>query len=271
MTVARPQGLAVRRDAGLYGYERALSRRGFWPVAGVDEAGRGACAGPLVVAAVVLPTHRRDCVSGLADSKQLTPSARAEAYDRIVTAALAWSVVTVPAVEVDQQGVHAVNLAAMRRACERLEISPAYVLIDGFPVRGMNVPSLAVPRGDRVAACVAAASIVAKVSRDRIMLDLDARFHNYGFATHKGYVTPSHRSALDLHGPCAEHRFSYANVMRSLRHDRVAHGAVDDGARSGPSTDVVGRQRPTGSTDLRGAASMEVRHVAEETRKGTRR
>jgi ribonuclease HII len=206
----------VRSESGLWAYERVLQRCGFRLVAGADEAGRGACAGPLVVAAVVLPSGRRGEVPGLADSKLLTEKAREAAYDEVVRRALAWSVVVVPPQEVDRCGLHVMNVRAMRQAVGRLDPCPSYALTDGFPVAGMPVPTLAVWKGDRVAACVAAASVVAKVTRDRIMTELDARYPSYGFAVHKGYVVPEHRAALRRHGPCPEHRFSYVNVRGAL-------------------------------------------------------
>lgn len=209
----------VRRDAGLYGYERALARAGFAPVAGADEAGRGACAGPLVVAAVVLPEGRRGQVPGLADSKLLTPAAREAVYAEVVDRAAAWAVVVIPPAEVDATGLHVSNVAGMRRALGALGCAPrpGYVLTDGFPVAGLGVPGLAVWKGDRVAACIAAASVLAKVTRDRLMVELHARFPAYRFDEHKGYVTPDHAAALRAHGPCPEHRFSYVNVDRALR------------------------------------------------------
>jgi ribonuclease HII len=211
------RGSTVRRDAGLYGYERALARRGLWPVAGADEAGRGACAGPLVVAAVVLPEGKRGQVPGLADSKLLTPLARERVYAQVVRRALAWSAVVIPPGDVDRIGLHVSNVTGMRRALARLAVTPAYVLTDGFPVPGLDVPGLAVWKGDRVAACIAAASVVAKVTRDRMMVELHDRFPAYGFDEHKGYVTPEHQAALRRHGPCPEHRHSYVNVRGALR------------------------------------------------------
>ncbi|MFC7547642.1 ribonuclease HII [Plantactinospora sp. GCM10030261] len=207
-----PPRAVVRREGGLYALERALQRRGFRHVAGADEAGRGACAGPLVAAAAILPASRRGEIDGLTDSKLLTPAAREEIYAEVVARALAYAVVVVPAEEVDGRGLHVCNVAAMRRALATLSIRPEYVLTDGFGVDGLGVPGLAVWKGDRVAACVAAASVLAKVTRDRIMVGLDADFPDYGFADHKGYITPEHSAALDRHGPCAEHRFSYVNV-----------------------------------------------------------
>jgi ribonuclease HII len=209
----------VRRDAGLYGYERALARRGLTPVAGADEAGRGACAGPLVVAAVVLPPGKRGLVPGLADSKLLTPLARERVYAQVVRRAVSWSAVVIPPGEVDRLGLHVANITGMRRALAQLPVPPTYVLTDGFPVPGVDVPGLAVWKGDRVAACIAAASVVAKVTRDRIMVALHERFPVYEFATHKGYCTEMHQEALRVHGPCPEHRFSYVNVRGAIIRD----------------------------------------------------
>jgi ribonuclease HII len=202
----------VRSEHGLWALERVLQNHGFPHVAGADEAGRGACAGPLVVAAVILPQGRRGEVPGLADSKLLTEKARERAYDEVVRRALALSVVVVPPQEVDRHGLHVMNVRAMRQAVSRLDPCPSYVLTDGFAISGMPAPALAVWKGDRVAACVAAASVVAKVTRDRLMTELDERYPAYDFARHKGYSTPEHGAALSAHGPCPEHRFSYVNV-----------------------------------------------------------
>jgi ribonuclease HII len=202
----------VRREGGLFALERALQRRGFDLVAGADEAGRGACAGPLVVAAAILPSTRRGEVPGLADSKLLTPLARERVYDEVLVRALAYAVVIIPATEVDIRGLHVCNLAGMRRALAALCPGPDYVLTDGFAVDGLGVPGLGVWKGDQVAACVAAASVLAKVTRDRIMVEMDQQFPGYGFAEHKGYVTDEHSEALLSHGPCVEHRYSYVNV-----------------------------------------------------------
>ncbi len=222
------RGGAVRRGAGLYGFERSLAQAGLAPVAGTDEAGRGACAGPLVVAAAVLAEGRRGRVPGLADSKLLTPPARERVYGEILRRAAAWSIVVVPAGEVDRIGLHVANVEGMRRALARLAPHPAYVLTDGFPVSGLCAPGLAVWRGDNVAACVAAASVLAKVTRDRIMVDMHQRWPGYDFATHKGYVTPEHQAALDRLGPCPEHRRCYVNVARAVDRGPAADAAVAD-------------------------------------------
>ncbi|MDN5856446.1 MAG: ribonuclease HII, partial [Actinomycetia bacterium] len=169
---ARPRGSTVRRDAGLYGYERALGRAGLTPVAGVDEAGRGACAGPLVAGAAILPDGKRGIVPGLADSKLLTPLQRERCYDEIRKRAVDWSVVVIESGECDRMGMHVANIEALRRALARLTGTPEYVLTDGFPVDGLGTPGLAVWKGDRVSASIAAASVLAKVTRDRIMGDL---------------------------------------------------------------------------------------------------
>ena len=211
-----PRGSTVRRDAGLYGYERALRRRGLTPIAGVDEAGRGACAGPLVAAAVVLPDGARGVVPGLADSKLLTPGARERCYEQVVRRADAWSVVVVEPGECDRLGMHVANVEALRRALARLDVRPSYVLTDGFAVDGLGVPGLAVWKGDRVSACIAAASVLAKVTRDRMMLEEHERWPVYDFATHKGYITQSHSEALERHGPCEIHRRCFVNVRRAV-------------------------------------------------------
>ncbi len=210
-----PRGLTVRRDAGLYGYERALRRAGLDPIAGVDEAGRGACAGPLVAGAVVLPPGRAGVVPGLADSKLLTEKARERCYEQVLRRAVAWSVVVLPAADCDRLGMHVANVEALRRAVALLDLTPAYVLTDGFPVDGLGAPGLAVWKGDRVAACIAAASVVAKVTRDRIMRELHEQYPSYDFRTHKGYITEEHSAALGEHGPCAEHRMRFVNVRRA--------------------------------------------------------
>jgi ribonuclease HII len=212
---ALPRGSTVRRDAGLYGYERALRRVGIEPIAGVDEAGRGACAGPLVAGAAILPPGKAGVIPGLADSKLLTEKARERCYDQIVRRALSWSVVVIGHEECDRLGMHVANVEALRRAVALLDLPPAYVLTDGFPVDGLGVPGLAVWKGDRVSACIAAASVLAKVTRDRIMTGMHDRFPAYDFKTHKGYITDGHSAALAQHGPCPEHRMRFVNVRRA--------------------------------------------------------
>ncbi len=229
----RPLGYTHRRDRGLSGYERVLGRAGLGPVAGVDEAGRGACAGPLVIAAVILKPSRIATVTELADSKALTVQARNIAYRQIMDAALDWHVVVIPAAEIDRIGLHVCNVSGMRRALAGLTRRPGYVLTDGFPVRGLPAPALAMWKGDQVAACVAAASVIAKVTRDALMRDLHETFPDYGFSRHKGYSTPSHMRALARHGPCPEHRKSFVNVRGCRPPDVLAAMADDDAAVPG--------------------------------------
>ena len=208
----RPARAVVRRSAGSWTLQSTLHRHGLGPVAGVDEAGRGACAGPLVVAACVLRPGDAKRLDGLTDSKLLTAAAREEYYTLIRRRAEDLSIVVIPPEEVDRRGVHVANVEGMRRAVAGLSTVPGYVLTDGFAVRGFGTPALAVPKGDQVAACVAAASVLAKVTRDRIMVALDAEFPQYGFAEHKGYCTPVHDEAMLRHGPSRVHRYSFVNV-----------------------------------------------------------
>ncbi len=212
----RYPGYTPRRDGGLGAYETVLGRAGFAPVAGIDEAGRGACAGPLVVAAVVLDPASIRRMPGLADSKLLTAQAREEVYAEVLRRAIDWHVVVIGADQIDATGLHVCNVSGMRRAFAGLRSQPGYVLTDGFPVRGLGVPGLAVWKGDRVTASVAAASVVAKVSRDRMMRDLHERYPLYGFDRHKGYVTDEHVAALAEHGPSPVHRYSFVNVNRAV-------------------------------------------------------
>jgi ribonuclease HII len=222
----RYPGHTPRRDAGLAAYETVLARAGFAPVAGIDEAGRGASAGPLVVAAVVLDPDRIRRIRGLADSKLLTPAAREDAYAEVLRWALDWHVVVIDVDQIDATGLHVCNVAGMRRAFAGLRCQPGYVLTDGFPVRGLGVPALAVWKGDRVTASVAAASVVAKVARDRMMRDLHERYPQYGFDRHKGYNTDEHERALVEHGPCPAHRYSFVNV-RAAALPSDAAAAID--------------------------------------------
>lgn len=210
-----PLGATVRRDAGLYGYERALRRAGMQVIAGVDEAGRGACAGPLVAGAAILKPGKSGEIPGLADSKLLTEKARERVYAQVLKRALSWAVVVIESDECDRLGMHVANVEALRRAVALLDVTPEYVLTDGFPVDGLGVPGLAVWKGDRVAGCISAASVLAKVTRDRIMVDLDREHPAYDFKTHKGYITDAHAAALTENGPCPQHRMRFVNVRRA--------------------------------------------------------
>ena len=192
--------------------ESLLIDAGITPLAGVDEAGRGACAGPLVIASVVLSDPFAPELSQVRDSKDVSEAEREKLFDVVTSAALAVSVIIVPAAEVDQRGVHVANLDGMRRAVQGLAITPSYVLTDGYAIEGLAIPNVAVWKGDQVVTCISAASIIAKVTRDRIMREMDMQFPKYGFAKHKGYITKVHTEALQAHGPCIEHRRSFANI-----------------------------------------------------------
>ncbi len=192
--------------------EQLLTAAGIAPIAGVDEAGRGACAGPLVIASVVLNDPFAPELAPVRDSKELSEGKREIVFDLIQKCATSISVVIVSSEEVDTRGVHAANLDGMRRAVLGLNIEPAYVLTDGYAIEGLGVPNLAVWKGDQVVVSISAASIIAKVTRDRIMRELDLEFPEYGFAGHKGYITAGHTKALEKHGPTPQHRTSFSNV-----------------------------------------------------------
>ena len=196
--------------------ESLLANAGISPIAGVDEAGRGACAGPLVIASVVLADPFAPELSQVRDSKDVSEAEREKLFDVVTSAALAVSVIIVPAAEVDQRGVHVANLDGMRRAVQGLAITPSYVLTDGYAIEGLAIPNVAVWKGDQVVTCISAASIIAKVTRDRIMRELDSQFPDYGFAKHKGYITKVHTESLQKLGPCIEHRRSFANIAALL-------------------------------------------------------
>jgi ribonuclease HII len=206
-------------DVDLGRFERGLRGHGFTAVAGADEVGRGAIAGPLVAASVILPDGFD--LDGIADSKVLTRLQRERAFERIVSGAVAWSVCKATSSRIDRRGLHRSNLWLLRRAVLQLPVTPDYVLTDGFPVRRLDVPALAMKKGDAVAACVAAASIVAKVTRDRMMERYARRFRAYGFERNRGYGTREHWEALDRVGPCPIHRMSFKGVSPGSRAERV--------------------------------------------------
>jgi ribonuclease HII len=197
--------------------ESLLIEAGITPLAGVDEAGRGACAGPLVIASVVLADPFAPELAKVRDSKDVSEAEREKLFDLVTSIALSISVITVPAAEVDSRGVHAANLDGMRRAVQGLSVTPSYVLTDGYAIEGLAIPNVAVWKGDQVVTCISAASIIAKVTRDRAMRELDITFPDYGFAKHKGYITKVHTEALQEHGPCIEHRRSFANIAALLQ------------------------------------------------------
>lgn len=179
-------------------------------VAGVDEAGRGALVGNVVAAAVILPAQFD--LPGLTDSKKLSARQREVLFDAITAQALAWCAAAASPAEIDAMNIHHATLLAMRRAVEGLAISPQSVLVDGKFTPDLAMPARTIVGGDASEACIAAASIIAKVTRDRQMMELEARFPGYGFAVHKGYGTKAHLAALARLGATPEHRRSYAPV-----------------------------------------------------------
>ena len=197
----------------------------------------------------------------LADSKALTAKARNAAYSQIMDAALDWSVITIPPGEIDRLGLHVCNVAGMRRALAGLTSKPGYVLTDGFPVRGLSAPALAMWKGDQVAACVAAASVIAKVTRDALMCELDKAYPSYGFSRHKGYSTRSHMRCLDEHGPCPEHRMSFVNVRGRipLEMPTDAAEAVDlaEAADLAEAVDLAGGAELAAEADLGNAVNPD--------------
>ncbi len=197
--------------------EELLHKAGISPIAGVDEAGRGPCAGPLVIAAVILKDPFAPELAQVRDSKEISESKREELFEVIMNIAMSVSVIRVPVEEIDARGVHAANLDGMRRAVAGLSIVPAYVLTDGYAIEGLAVPNVAVWKGDQVVTAISAASIIAKVTRDHEMIELDKKYPEYGFAKHKGYITAVHTAALTAHGPCAEHRKSFSNIAALLK------------------------------------------------------
>jgi ribonuclease HII len=196
-----------------FGQERALQRRGIVLIAGIDEAGRGPLAGPVVAAAVIFLEHRR--FHGLTDSKKLRPEFRAELFARITSAShVSWAVSVQNVATIDSINILRATHRAMREALSGLPSRPEHVLIDGLPVPNFPSPQTAVIRGDGLSLSIAAASVIAKVMRDRIMDKIDSLYPQYGFRRHKGYATPEHLAAMRKYGPSPLHRFSFWPVAQ---------------------------------------------------------
>ncbi len=193
-----------------YRYERAAWRSGLKHVAGVDEAGRGPLAGPVVAAAVILGPNRH--VKGLDDSKRLTPAQRERLFEQILERAPGLGIGIVDPQTIDRVNILEATRLAMYEALGKLTPRPDLVLIDALRLPALTVSQKPIIKGDRRSASIAAASIVAKVTRDRLMLEADARFPEYGFGRHKGYPTPEHLAALEKHGPCPIHRRTFHGV-----------------------------------------------------------
>lgn len=199
--------------------EDALWRVGFVHVAGVDEVGRGCLAGPVVAGAVILHPDRP--IRGLADSKLVPPAERERLAGVIRSVALAWSVAEVGPADIDRMAIHRASLEAMRRAVMALTPQPDAVLVDAFRIPGLAVAQRGIIHGDRLCASIAAASLVAKVHRDRLMAALDEQDGRYGHARHKGYATPEHLAALERFGYSPHHRLSFRPASLF---DKIASG-----------------------------------------------
>ena len=204
--------------------EQRFIDHGYRSLAGIDEAGRGAWAGPVAAAAVVLPTdepallHR---LRGVRDSKLCTPHQRDELYDLLRDAALRWAVSLVPALRIDQVGIVSATREAMQGAVAQLDPSPDALLIDALPLPSLPIPQRVLIKGDVRCLSIAAASILAKVTRDRAMLLMDEEYPGYGFCAHKGYGTPEHRAALDWLGPTDAHRWYFTPVAEVVRRQEI--------------------------------------------------
>ena len=197
--------------------EQTLFSAGIVNIAGVDEAGRGPCAGPLVVAAVILKDPFSKELSQVKDSKELTEAKREQLFEIIIENCIDYNIVEITPDEIDQLGLHKCNIEGMRRAVMGLKTSAEYVLTDGYPIPGLTIPNLSVWKGDKVAISISAASILAKVYRDRIMIELDKKYPNYGLASHKGYITALHTDAIKKYGVLPIHRKSFANISAILK------------------------------------------------------
>lgn len=194
-----------------YTYEKALMKQGYKMICGVDEAGRGPLAGPVVAAACILPV---DCViEGLNDSKKLSEKKREALFDEIIEKAIAYSIASASNEEIDELNILNATMVAMARAIMGLQVPADYALVDGNCVRNFPVPAMTVIKGDAKSPSIAAASILAKVTRDRICMEMDALYPEYNFAKHKGYPTKLHRDLVMEFGPCPLHRRTFLKFM----------------------------------------------------------
>lgn len=191
-------------------YERSLYQQGVEYIAGVDEAGRGCLAGPVVAAAVILPHEWT--VWEVNDSKQLPESKREELFSRIQEQAVSWGVGIIPETVIDQVNILQATYRAMEQAIAALDTTPQYLLLDAVTLKNVQIPQRGIPKGDSLSISIAAASILAKVTRDRLMIEYDKQYPDYGFARHKGYGTKQHRQAIATHGPCPIHRKTFRGV-----------------------------------------------------------
>jgi len=194
--------------------EKSLIKKGYKFVAGIDEAGRGAWAGPLVAAAVILDPKKK--IKGIKDSKLLRSPDRSELFEKIIENSTDWGVGVVSQIEVDKLGLTKANHKAMQKAVDKLKTIPHYILVDGFNYVHENVPSKKIIDGDHIVRSIAAASIIAKVTRDRLMDELDEKFPAYGLKQHKGYGTAHHFAMLNKHGISQIHRKTFKPIKDFL-------------------------------------------------------
>lgn len=193
-------------------FEIQVAQAGSRAIAGVDEAGRGPLAGPIVAAAVVLG----EPVPGVDDSKRLSANRREALFDRLMSGPHTVGIESVDSTTIDANGIQSANYAAMAGALAKLDPAADFALVDGFTIRGCLLPQLRIVKGDQRSQSIAAASIIAKVTRDRMMHELDVKYPEYGFASHKGYATQRHLDAIQAHGPCPIHRKSFAPISSAL-------------------------------------------------------
>lgn len=248
----------MSRSAPTNHHEAKLRKAGHRLIAGVDEAGKGSWAGPLVTAAVIL--DETDVPTELYDSKMLTPKQREQAFVQITRRALSWTAHVVPVAEIDKHGVHKANLAALKRAVEKLHVTPDAVLVDAFAIDLGSTPVANIIDGDALERTISAASIIAKVVRDRIMSsELNRQYPHFHFHVHKGYGTALHQKLLAMHGPTPEHRTSFAPVQAALQKQR-------------PSKKLARKKkdaRPKPATPKK-RTSAKKRGITKSTKRGTK-
>ena len=191
----------------MYAYERACIEKGYTLIAGIDEAGRGALAGPVVAAAVILPINCK--IDGLKDSKKLTPSQRSSLFDEIYQVAISVGVGSVDNRQIERVNIFQATLLAMLQAIGQLTPKPDFLLVDGSKMPESDIPGQAIPKGDNLSLSIAAASVIAKTTRDRLMIAVDEIYPNYGFKQHKGYPTKQHRQAIEKFGVSDIHRNTF--------------------------------------------------------------
>lgn len=197
-------------ECDLLKYEKALYKNGVKLIAGVDEVGRGPLVGPVVAAAVILPINYH--LEGLNDSKKLTEKKRERLYDILMQEAIAIGIGEASAKEIDEINIYQASKLAMIRALKNLKIKPEHVLVDAMPLKEIDIPSTSIIHGDALSLSIAAASVIAKVTRDRMMIELDKKYPEYGFAQHKGYPTKKHLEVLQKYGVLDNYRFTYGPV-----------------------------------------------------------